>query len=93
MKLKSRHFRPKAAFALGAIVGLFWIFMLARAMGLDTGFTAITEWMAILTCPVIPIAFLSNWAWVFVVLLNGGLYALIAILVAKFAAARQGTQI
>jgi hypothetical protein len=59
---------------LGALAGMFWVYVVAAAMNLYTTLTP--GWTAAMyvTCPVIRII---NWGWWLVPLLNGAFYALV----------------
>src|SRR5690348_711405 len=71
------------AFIVGAVAGLFCVFMLSMALGLATEFTPTTRIIVYAMCPILMVTYFPG-AWVLTILLNACLYAGLTFSIAKF---------
>ena len=94
MTVKFRRVSIGVAFLIGAVAGLFWLFMLSMALGLYTDFTPTTRVIAYVMCPVLQMTFLFRGAWGLMILSNASLYAAVAFIVIRMIQRRRapGTQ-
>jgi len=75
MSVRRRRVLIGVAFAVGALVGLFWIFMLGIAAGLYTEFTPATRILSYCMCPFLQATWLFPGAWILVIVSNACLYS------------------